>query len=471
MFQGPSFYSKPALKTTVTTAHLMQTMALLELSAVELRQKIEAELSRNPALELKEENRCPICHSPLVGQGPCPRCTVPKSSSLDEPIVFVTPRDDFHIPDLSVEEGPDDNFVPALENLPDYVLRQISTELHPEDRSLAAHILTNLDEDGLLDVPLIDIARYHHVPLSRVEQVLHLVQRAEPIGVGSPSAQDALLVQLEILSETRSIPLHTEQAIQEGMDLLSRHQYIELGRLLNLPTRQVKEIAQFIVDNLNPFPARAYWGDVRMGSGSSPSTYNHPDVIISMLNGVREAPLVVEIITPYAGRLQVNPLFRQSLSDAPPEKSEQWHSDLERADLLVKCLQQRTNTIVRLMRRIIHRQRNFILDGDEFLHPMTRACLAEELEVHESTISRAVSSKTVQFPNGHIIPLSKFFDRSLHIRTIIKEIIGNEKKPLSDHEIVERLRKQGYSIARRTVAKYRAMEGILPSHLRQPQKL
>jgi RNA polymerase sigma-54 factor len=136
--------------------------------------------------------------------------------------------------------------------------------------------------------------------------------------------------------------------------------------------------------------------------------------------------------------------------------------------LLVKCLQQRTHTIVRLMRRIITLQREFILSGDQHLRPVTRASLANELEVHESTISRAVSSKSVQLPNGHIIPLAKFFDRSLHIRTVIKQIICEETKPLSDSEIVALLSKQGQKIARRTVAKYRAMEGILPSHLRHP---
>jgi RNA polymerase sigma-54 factor len=112
-------------------------------------------------------------------------------------------------------------------------------------------------------------------------------------------------------------------------------------------------------------------------------------------------------------------------------------------------------------------QREIILHGDERLKPLTRAVLAEELEVHESTISRAVSGKAVQLPNGRIIPLARFFDRSLHIRTVLKNIIDQEKIPLSDSELVELLNRQGFSVARRTVAKYRAMEGILPSHLRQ----
>ncbi len=118
------------------------------------------------------------------------------------------------------------------------------------------------------------------------------------------------------------------------------------------------------------------------------------------------------------------------------------------------------------MHRLVVIQREFILKGDAHLEPITRASLAEELEVHESTISRAVSNKAIQLPSGHIVPLSKFFDRSLHIRTALRQIISQETKPLTDTQIARMLKKLGFPIARRTVAKYRAMEGILPAHLR-----
>ena len=180
---------------------------------------------------------------------------------------------------------------------------------------------------------------------------------------------------------------------------------------------------------------------------------------------------MVEVFSPYAGILRVNPLFRQATQQVAEGNTEQWKSDLGQAELLVKCLQQRTTTIVRLMRRLAVIQREFILNGDQHLLPQTRANLAEVLEVHESTISRAVANKSVQMPNGHIIPLSKFFDRSLQVRTALKHIIDQEDTPLSDNVISEILNEQGYSVARRTVAKYRAMEGILPSHLRQSQTM
>lgn len=453
----------------LTTAHLAQTMALIELTAAELEQKVNAELAKNPALEVKDTRRCSLCDHQFTDNGICPRCNPPRSNQPEQPIIFVSPRYDNVKSRLVDDTSLDRDIAHAKEDLPTYVLRQIAPELKPEDRKIAAFILSNLDDDGLLDTQLIEIARYFHVPISRIEQVINQIQRADPIGVGSPSTRDALLIQLEVLAENKPVPTHTAQAIQEGMSQLSRHQYPELARKMGIGVHQVERIAKFISDNLNPFPGRAYWGDIRVGQSEAPPVYTYPDAIISPVDDTQDPSLVVEVFSPFAGILRVNPMFKKAIKQVPDEKSDQWKSDLSKAELLVKCLQQRTTTIVRLMRRLAVLQREFILNGDKFLHPLTRASLAEELGVHESTISRAVSNKAVQMPNGHIIPLSKFFDRSLQIRTALKQIIEEETTPLSDNEIAGLLLEQGYSVARRTVAKYRAMEGILPSHLRKSQ--
>jgi RNA polymerase sigma-54 factor len=366
---------------------------------------------------------------------------------------------------------PEEDIAAEVQDLPTYVLRQIAPDLAPEDRLIAAHILTGLDEDGLLSTPLMEIARYHHVLVARVEAVQRLIQRADPAGVGSCNSQDALLVQLELLSETQRVPPLAADAVRRGWDLLRRRQYPELGRLLQISTAHAREIVHFISDNLNPFPARAHWGDIHQASGAVQSTYGLPDVIITQLSDTSESPLVVEVVSPLAGSLRINPLFREAIHQAPPEKAEAWQADLEQASLLVKCIQQRNHTIVRLMQRLAVIQREFIRRGDAYLAPVTRASLAIELNVHESTISRAVSAKTVQLPNGRIIPLSKLFDRSLHIRTALRQLIAQESRPLTDTQLVKMLQKEGYDVARRTVSKYRAMEGILPAHLRaSPEK-
>jgi RNA polymerase sigma-54 factor len=241
-----------------------------------------------------------------------------------------------------------------------------------------------------------------------------------------------------------------------------------LGRLLKISTSRAEELATFIGGNLNPKPAQAHWGN-NTHDANGPQVYHNADVVISRLNENDDSALVVEIVSPYSGSLRINSLFRQALQQAPEEKAEQWQGALGEALLLVKCLQQRNHTMVRLMQRLVTLQRQFILEGDAYLNPVTRAQLADELELHESTISRAVSSKAVQLPNKRIIPLARLFDRSLHIRTALVEIINQEKEPLSDIDIARRLSDQGYPVARRTVAKYRSMEGILPARLRRPQ--
>ncbi len=121
----------------------------------------------------------------------------------------------------------------------------------------------------------------------------------------------------------------------------------------------------------------------------------------------------------------------------------------------------------RLLTRVVSMQKEYIVHGEKYLKPVTRAQISRELEVHESTISRAVANKAVQLPNKKIIPLASFFDRSLNVRTVLKEIIEKEKKPLSDSDLAEMLSEKGFDVARRTVAKYRSIEGILPAHLRK----
>ncbi|MGB8253387.1 MAG: hypothetical protein WCF08_09225 [Anaerolineaceae bacterium] len=451
----------------LTTAHLAQTMTLLSLSADELKQQIESELAANPALEMTDERRCPNCQRPLPGNSPCPSCSSASPTAPDEAIVFISPRDDFH-PSRGLssdDDRPDDNIAPVTEDLPTYVFRQIAPDVDPQKRTIAAYLLTHLDEDGLLTIAPVEVAQYHHVPLDVVESVRSMIQHAEPLGVGSRTPEEAMLVQLDHLSETRVVPPMTREAIEKGMNLLSRRQYGELAHLLGISLREAREVALFITENLNPFPGRSHWGDVHEGENAPLAVYRSPDVIISHINEDPTKPLMVEIIMPMAGTLRVNPLFRNALRQTS-EYREEWKNDLERAALFVKCLQQRNHTMRRLMQRLVSIQKEFILHGEVSLKPLTRASLSIELEVHESTISRAVSSKTVQLPNRRIIPMSKFFDRSLNLRTILKNIIVQEGRPLSDSELVKLLDARGFKIARRTVAKYRAMEGILPAHLR-----
>ena len=182
----------------LTTAHLAQTMTLLSLTVDELRQQIDSELAANPALELIEQRYCPHCHRLLPERGTCPVCSQPQNNISDEPVVFISPADEFYTKTQDTrEEMPDDMFSSSTEDLPAYVLRQIGSELDAQERVLAAYLLTHLDEDGFLSISLVEVAHYYHVPLAKVEKVKYIIQHADPIGVGSSTPQEALLIQLD----------------------------------------------------------------------------------------------------------------------------------------------------------------------------------------------------------------------------------------------------------------------------------
>jgi len=471
MFQIQTQEIKPQV-----TAHLAQTMSLLEMTVEEIQQKIRTELSNNPALEISEERRCPNCGRVLSSPGPCPVCSQPYESILEDPIVFISSRDDFPYDSggrsyqKSSQEVSFENFTPQVEDLPSYVLRQVALEIKEDERLIAAHILNNLDDDGLLTVQLDEISQYYHIPLSRVERVAEIIKRADPIGVGSGSPKEALLVQLDQLRETGDVPALAETAIHSGMEDLSKHSYRKLAKDLNTSLENARRIANFIRSNLNPYPARAYWGDYHQSRDNQPQVYHRPDIILREQKTSPNRRIIVEIISPYRGTLRINPLFRKALKEAPEDKSEDWSQDIDKASLLIKCLQQRNHTMEQLMTVLVKKQREFILSDDPArLQPQTQAEMAELLDVHESTISRAVSDKSVQLPNNKIIPLKQFFDRSLPVRTLVCRLIEAEETPMTDSEIADELAEAGYNIARRTVAKYRAMEGILSSRMRQKE--
>ncbi|MCS6994451.1 MAG: hypothetical protein NZP74_11535 [Anaerolineales bacterium] len=441
----------------VASAHLAQTMSLLHLNADELRQTIERELANNPALEQVEPPICPACGRAWVQPGICPLC----AGKTGDVVVFTVSPEPFT--GERSEQGHDPyqqgELPEARESLSlaAHLLRQIGPELTPEERPLAAHLLTALDDDGLLTLPPQEIAAYFHVPLARVERVRSLIQRAEPPGCASCSPKEALQVQLQLLSETSVVPATAEACLQH-FKLLARRQFHTLTEQTGFTQKELEDAIRFISTNLNPYPARAHWSE----SAAPKTVYYTPDVVLRL----NEQTLIVEIAQPFAGSLRVNPLFRKALREATPEHLPAWQNDLERARMLVKGAAQRAGALEQVMKYLARHQREFILHGEAKLRPLTRAALARELGLHESTISRAVSGKSIQLPNGRILPLSVFFEKHLSARALLRDLINQESRPLTDDELAESLRRAGFPVARRTVSKYRAMEGILPAHLR-----
>jgi RNA polymerase sigma-54 factor len=276
-----------------------------------------------------------------------------------------------------------------------------------------------------------------------------------------------MLVQLDELKKSRNIPELIEKIITEKFHALFKKQFHEIAQDYGISIRQIEEAADFITENLNPFPARSNWGDMRNPQENDLVRLCSPDIVLSFLENNPQNPIIIEIFQPLNSNLILNSNYHAALKNVDKETKIKMREDLEKASLFIKCLQQRTNTILRMAQILVAIQERYIREGDKYLKPITRAEIAKKLGVHESTISRAVSSKTIQMTNKKIYPLSVFFDRSLQIRTEIKEIVEKEKEPLSDLQIVKKLEKNGIHIARRTVAKYRDMEGILPAYQRK----
>lgn len=467
----------PQVGTKVTqkvSVVLAQTMHLLSLSLDDLTAEVEAALAQHPSLEITPERRCPSCGRRLPAEGPCPLCRPPLGRDALEPIVFLADPADFRPPPptpTEVEDRllPEETFFAQSTTLAEYVLRQIAPELRPDERPIAAYLLTHLDDDGLLTLSPAEAALHARASLRRVRRVLRLIQQADPPGVGAASPQEAMLIQLRLLAETQHpVPPKASEAVQLGLNLLQPSRVSELARRLGIRQSEARGLLDFIRANLNPYPARAAWGDLHQGQEEPWLPHLRPDIVFSLHNGDPNGPLVVEVFAPGL-RLRVNPTFRHTTAQVDDHHRAEWQQEIQQATLLLKSLRQRHHTLVRLARLLAREQRDFILRGPRHLRPMTRAAVARRLEVHESTVSRAVSHKTAQLPNGRLIPLSDFFDRSLPARAALKALIASESRPLSDTQLAHLLSQEmGRRIARRTVAKYRAMEGIPPAYLRQP---
>lgn len=470
MFQG--HYTITSINTQ-PTAHLAQTMTLLNMNTEELMQMIDSELANNPALEIETTRRCPSCGRELSGSETCPVCSVKKTAEDSDTVVFLSPlkefSSDYSTPRVSKtnDELEYEDFQASELTLGEYLLDQLRNDCTPQQLEIAEHLISSLDDKGFLTVNLFEIARFFHTTTDVIAEVKARLQHCNPIGIGSQNSIEAMQVQLQVLSLEHDVPELVDMIVNHFMEELLHRRMDEIMLNTDATSDEISEAVEFIAANLTPFPANAAIGNVRIPVKETSETYYRPDAVVRFINNNPENGLSVEVVMPYVNRILVNPEFKTAITDAPAVKKEKWEGDLNRASLLVKCLQQRAVTMVRLMQYLVDFQKEFILKGDRFLIPLTRAKVSKILDVHESTISRAVAKKTIQLPDGKIIPLSTFFSRNMSVRFVLKEIIAEEEQPLSDSKLVLALKEKGYSVARRTVAKYRMMEGILPAHLRK----
>jgi RNA polymerase sigma-54 factor len=281
------------------------------------------------------------------------------------------------------------------------------------------------------------------------------------------------LIQLQYLEAQGIHQPFAREVISRFLPQLSEHKYGHIALALGTTSETIHAVSEFIRRNLNPFPARGYLG-ANLASGGESSNPIVPDVIISK-RSLPDGTLGydVEVVESRRFFLHINPSYAQQYVETNRNQtliSEDYRRHIKqyvaRAKLIISNNDQRRKTLTRISRHLIKLQRDFLDSGIRALVPLTRARVALDLGMHESTVSRATAAKYCMLPSGEVIPFSNFFVANLGIKDIIKDLIDGEERPLTDQDLAGILSERGFPVARRTIAKYREQLGILPSTLR-----
>jgi RNA polymerase sigma-54 factor len=340
--------------------------------------------------------------------------------------------------------------------------------LPDEDMSVAEYLVGSLDEKGYLAVRVEDVAYEMDISVDKVRAVLRVLQAQEPIGIGARNLRECLSIQIAHLEERGLSQPHAREIVTQFLTELGEHKFGRIAHELKISQQEVADVWEFVKTKLNPHPAHGF-SPTNASDRDTRAMYIIPDVVIN--KGPHD--FEVEVVESRRFVLRVNPMYtrlsadlHRSSASMNPDEKRHVQQYVGRAKLFIANINQRRQTLFNITRCLVDQQRDFFERGVRHLRPLSRAAVAQQLGVHESTVSRATASKYVMLPNGEVIPYAHFFTPSLSVKDIMKEVIEKEGKPLTDSEIVERLKDRGIHIARRTVAKYRMQLAILPSSLR-----
>src|SRR6266516_845038 len=409
------------------SAKLITSSAILHLTAEELEQAIDQEQMENPTFDVDEQLICLFCGARMYVHGQtctnCGRYAQPVQGMREIPSTF----------DSATEVA----------------------------WSNAEQLVGNLNEGGYLEISVDEIAEHLHVPVERVEYVLSQLHTLEPVGIGARSVCECLLIQLQALSEQETSHPLAYVLIDRFLNKLGRSQFHEIERELGVPEQEVRLASHYIRTMLYPFPAHAYKGETQYSCAGNDATYMRPDVIIRR----GAAGFEVELIEEKRYRLRISSevvVQMQSSGVTHREMQRYLHQYNDRGKFFIDCVQRRWRTLKRVTELVIDYQRDFLEQGVRFLRPLTRAEIASRLNLDEGTVSRATANKYVLLPNGRLIPFADFFDGSLGVKDMLRELISSEepKRRLSDEELAQLIQAQGIPMARRTVTKYREEMGI-----------
>ena len=457
----------------ILTPSLQQAIKLLPMSTLELKDLLNQEMVENPMLEEIPTEDNQVAEAQTTEEKPPEKPEPQRPDTWDDAdyqYFFGEYLDDGYrarAPQEVKELPPIENTLSSGSSLADHLSWQLSLQTDdPATRDIGEAIIGNLDDDGYLVASLDELAAMGPWPVEEVERVLRMVQGFDPIGVAARDLQESLLLQLRHLGLDNT---PAERIVTEHLRALQNHQIPEISRKLAMPIEELKTHIE-IIRHLDPKPGSRF--------NPAQSQYVTPDVFVEKIDDEYAVWLNEDGLP----QMRISPTYRRLLDkDANHgEETRAYVRDkFNAARWLIKSVQQRQNTIYKVARSIVNFQREFLDHGIEHLRPLVLRDVANDIGMHESTVSRVVTNKYMHTPQG-VFEMKYFFHSgisssygenvsSVTIKQRIKKIIEVEdaKRPLSDSKIVGILQKEGLVLARRTIAKYREELRIPTSNQRK----
>ncbi len=468
------------------TPALQQAIKLLQLSRVELEQYVSEQLAENPVLEEGFEANDELAIAEKKEKEHTEEQAITERMDRVKEILDSASNDsdgDVNWENYSQTQdaGPAatkakqandgevfnyENVVSTSKNLTESLMTQIGElDFSEEEKRIATYVIGNIDERGYLTSPVKDMVVQLKVEESDVEDVLDTIQRCEPNGVGARDLRECLLIQLRNSKLKNGI---VEKIVEEHLALLETKNYDVIAKKMNISVDEVISNVH-IISELEPVPGREY--------DNNSLQYVIPDVYVFNVGGEWRVALNEDGLP----KLSISNMYQDLAKNGKGSAEDKAYlqDKMKSASWLIKSIQQRQRTIYRVTECIVKRQMEFFEKGLEYLKPMILKDISEDIEMHESTISRVTNSKYLHSPRG-IFELKYFFNSpvsrvgaediaSESVRKMISDMIASEdsKKPMSDQRIVEKLEAEGITLARRTVAKYRESLGISSSSKRK----
>ncbi len=460
----------------IMTPQLQMAIKLLQLSRLELMDTIQTELEENPALEevpesTSAEQSADQTEAATTESSEVKEVTI--EDKIQEDIDWSNYLDEYNTPGRVNYESEDrdtprfESFIASHESLNDHLLWQfLMTKPEQEEERIVSLLIGNLNKDGYLDASVEEIAHTSGSPPEKIEEILSIIQTFDPIGVGARDLSECLLIQAKFLGLDDTIVI---DIITNHLSDLEKKNYKAVCKALKKSMDEVVSAIN-VIKSLEPKPGRQF-------SDETPQ-YINPDIYVYKL----ENEFVIMLNDDGMPKLRVNSFYKSSISrgkNISGEAEDYIHDKMRSAAWLIKSIHQRQKTIYRVMESILTFQREFFDKGIAYLKPMVLRDVAQDIQMHESTISRVTTNKYAFTPQG-IFELKYFFNSSIRrsqggsiasasVQDKIRQIIAGEdqKKPYSDDKIAQILKEDHINIARRTVAKYREMLKVLPSNKRK----